>query len=122
MLLVEDDAPVRDATRLLFTVEGYRVTAVASVGEALRMTRNGEAPDVLVTDYHLGDGETGIQVIAAVRDVLRAPVKSILITGDTSTAVRELPKDPHLRIASKPIKAEELIALMKDLLATGPLA
>lgn len=116
VLLVEDDAPVRDATRLLFTVEGYRVTAVDSLAEALRVTRGGEVPDILVTDYHLRDGETGTQVIAAVRDALDAPVKSVLITGDTSTAVRELPRDPCLRIASKPVKAEELIALMKDLL------
>jgi PAS domain S-box-containing protein len=120
VLLVEDDAPVRDATRLLFTVEGYRVTAVASLDEALRAARSGEAPDLLVTDYHLRDGETGTQVIAAVRDALHTPVNAVLITGDTSTAIRDLPRDPHLRVASKPINAEQLIALMKDLLAQSP--
>ena len=48
-------------------------------------------------------------------------MKSVLVTGDTSTAIRGLPKDPYLRIASKPINAEELIALMRDLLDTATL-
>ena len=121
VLLVEDDASVRDATRMLFSVEGYRVTAVASLAEAMHVARDGEAPDILVTDYHLGDGQTGTQVISAVRAALEMAVRSVLITGDTSTAIREIPRDPHLRIASKPINAEELIALMRDLLAPSPL-
>lgn len=122
VLLVEDDAGVRDATRMLFTVEGFRVTAVASLNEAVQAARSDGAPDILVTDYHLRDGETGTQVISAVRGTLDTELRSVLITGDTSTAIRELPCDANLRVASKPIKAEELIALMKDLLAPSPAA
>jgi PAS domain S-box-containing protein len=116
VLLVEDDAAVRDATRLLLKVEGYRVTAVASLTEALQKLRDMEGVDLLVTDFHLRDGETGIQVIAALREALQFPLKAVLITGDTSTAMKELPRDPHLRMASKPIRAEELLAIMKALL------
>ena len=69
-----------------------------------------------MTDYHLSDGETGTQVIAAVRDALHTPVNAVLITGDTSTAIRDLPRDPHLRVASKPINAEQLLSVLEDLL------
>jgi two-component system, sensor histidine kinase len=72
--------------------------------------------DLLVTDFHLRDGETGIQVIAALRDALNCHLKAVLITGDTSTAMKELPRDPHVRMASKPIRAEELLAIMRALL------
>jgi PAS domain S-box-containing protein len=116
VLLVEDDAAVRDATRLLLKVEGYRVTAVASLAEALQKVRDMNGVDLLVTDFHLRDGETGIQVIAALRAALQFPLKAVLITGDTSTAMKELPRDPHLRMASKPIRAEELLAIMRALL------
>ena len=119
VLLVEDDMAVRDATRLLLKVEGYQVVAVASLAEALQRVREAEGIDLLVTDYHLGEGETGLQVIAAVRDTLKAPVKSVLITGDTSSAIRDLPRDPYFRVASKPIKAEELLTLLRSLLATA---
>lgn len=116
VLLVEDDPAVRDATRMLLKAEGYRVTAVASLADALQKARQ-ENIDLLVTDYHLGEGETGIQVIAALREILGFALKAVLLTGDTSTAVRDLPRDTCFRVASKPIKAEELLTLLRALLA-----
>jgi PAS domain S-box-containing protein len=115
VLLVEDDVAVRGATRLLLKVEGYEVTAVESLTEALLHARAGI--DMLITDYHLRDGETGIDLITAIRETLGRPLKSILITGDTSSAMKNMPRDPHLRIASKPIDADELLTLLRALLA-----
>ena len=116
VLLVEDDKSVRDATRLLLAVEGYQVTGVATIAEALRhATSNGI--ELLVTDYHLANGETGTAVISALRESLGTHLKAVLITGDTSAAVQELPRDPYMRIASKPIQADELLTLMRALLA-----
>lgn len=116
LLLVEDDLGVRDATRLLLKVEGYEVIAVGCLVEALAKAREVDGVDLLVTDYHLRDGETGIQVIAALREALGTPLKAVLITGDTSAAIKELPHDSNLRVASKPIKAEELLGIIKTLL------
>jgi len=116
VLLVEDDLPVRDATRMLLKAEGYRVIAVESLAHALQKARQ-ESIDLLVTDYHLGGGETGLQVIAALREIWGFALKAVLMTGDTSSAVRELPRDTYLRVASKPIKAEELLTLLRELLA-----
>jgi two-component system, sensor histidine kinase len=116
ILLVEDDAAVRDATRMLLTVEGYHVTAVGSLEAALRHVREGNGVDLLVTDYHLSNEETGTQVISALRAILGISLNAVLTTGDTSSAIQDLPRDPHLRIASKPIQADELLTLLKSLL------
>jgi two-component system, sensor histidine kinase len=118
VLLVEDDHAVRDATRMLLTVEGYRVTAVSSNAEALRSVREEGTPDLLITDYHLADGELGTQVIATLRESLGTDVKAVLVTGDTSALVKQMSGNPHLRIASKPINAEELLAMLTALLAS----
>ena len=118
VLLVEDDAGVRDATRMLLSVEGYRVSAVASLQEALRSAREQGAPDLLITDYHLSGGELGTQVIAALRADVSAEVRAVLVTGDTSTVIKHMPNDPRLRIASKPIDAEQLLSVLKELLGT----
>jgi PAS domain S-box-containing protein len=118
VLLVEDDAGVRDATRMLLSVEGYRVSAVASLQEALRNAREQGAPDLLITDYHLSGGELGTQVIAALREAVSAEVRAVLVTGDTSTVIKHMPNDPRLRIASKPIDAEQLLSVLKELLGT----
>ena len=102
---------------MLLNVEGYRVSAVASREEALRSAREEGAPDLLITDYHLGNGELGTEVLAALRENLRTEVKAVLVTGDTSTVVKHMSHDPGLRIASKPIDAERLLTVLKELLS-----
>ena len=117
VLLVEDDASVRDATGMLLRVEGYRVTAVASLSEAVRAAAE-RPPELLVTDYHLGNRELGTEVIAALRDRVSPDLKAILLTGDTSAAIKEMRSDPNLRILSKPVNAEELLRLLRALLTS----
>jgi two-component system, sensor histidine kinase len=116
VLLVEDDPGVRDATRMLLRVEGYQVTAVASLAEALTSTQQQGAPDLLITDYHLRDGELGTQVIAAMRQSLHSELKAVLVTGDTSTVVKHMPDDSRLRVVAKPIEAEQLLGVLGELL------
>jgi PAS domain S-box-containing protein len=116
LLLVEDDPGVRDATRMLLKVEGYRVIAVSSLTEALEKVLEAREIDLLVTDYHLNNGETGTQVIEALRERLGGSLRAVLMTGDTSSAIKDLPRDPYLRIASKPIKPDELLAVLRSLL------
>jgi PAS domain S-box-containing protein len=117
LLLVEDEPGVRNAMRMLLSLEGYQVTAVGSADEAMARLRAGESFDLLVTDFHLGDGQTGTQVISAARELRGAALRAILVTGDTSSAVRELQVDENLRITSKPINSSELLQLVKTLLA-----
>jgi PAS domain S-box-containing protein len=117
VLLVEDDRSVRDATRMLLRVEGFRVSAVCSLAEAQQTARETSDIDLLVTDYHLGGSETGTQVLALLREQLGRPLKAVLITGDTSSAFRDLTVDELVRVASKPIKADELLVMIRELLA-----
>jgi two-component system CheB/CheR fusion protein len=117
VLLVEDDEAVRRATSMLLELEGYRVTLVTSLREAIQHVQAGNRVDLLISDYHLNEGETGTQVIAALREILGVTLKAVLMTGDTSSAIKQLPGDRYLRITSKPIKADELLALLRALLA-----
>lgn len=117
VLLVEDDASVRDATRLLLKSEGYLVATAANLSEALERAIAMPQLDLILTDYHLRAGETGMQVIAAVRARTGRAIRAVLVTGDTSSAVNEFTADPYLRLASKPIKAEVLLEILKELLS-----
>jgi PAS domain S-box-containing protein len=116
VLIVEDDPAVVNATRMLLELEGYRVTSAASVAGALERCREDADIDLLISDYHLKDGEVGTDAIKVVRDALRHELPAILVTGDTSSAVKELNLDERLRITSKPVDAEELLRLLGELL------
>jgi PAS domain S-box-containing protein len=117
VLLVEDDAAVREATGMLLKAEGYRVRAASSIGEALRSA--GEIPDLdlLVTDYHLCNGKKGTEVIDVLRGIRGATFRAVIMTGDTSSAIRQLPPDPYLRVTHKPVKADELLRVLSELLS-----
>ncbi|HVW71502.1 MAG TPA: PAS domain S-box protein [Steroidobacteraceae bacterium] len=117
VLLVEDDPAVRSATRMLLKVEGYRVFTAGGLAEALAVAREHPGLELLVTDFHLSNNETGTQVVASLRAALGRPLKVVLITGDTSAEVGNLRGDATVRLARKPIHADELLSLMKSLLA-----
>jgi len=120
ILLVEDEPGVRNAMRMLLKIEGYEVIAAAGAAEALERLR-AEDFDLLVTDFHLEAGRTGTQVIAAARERHGPGFKAILVTGDTSAAIREfqgdMQDDACLRVASKPINSDELLGQVRALLA-----
>jgi DNA-binding NtrC family response regulator len=103
---------------MLLRTENYEVTAVASLAEALSAASDGTRSfDVVITDYHLGNGETGMQVIAGLRARLGESLRVVLVTGDTSSAMHELPRDPLMRLASKPMEADQLLELLRELAA-----
>lgn len=115
ILLVEDDAGVRNATRLLLRSADYDVITAESRADALRRLDQDPRLDLLVTDFHLGDG-SGVEVIAYARERLGSGLPAILLSGDTSAHMRELAHDDRWRIASKPLQAERLLALIEELL------
>jgi len=118
ILLIDDDPGVLKATRLLLEVEGYRVT----VGRTLADTRAAVAKhadiQLLISDYHLSEGESGGAVIDLVRETLPR-VEVILMTGDTSQGLRQVSSSDRICVASKPIEADALLGMMKRLLTHG---
>lgn len=116
VLVVEDDPAVMNATRMLLRVEGYRVTSAVSPAEALQAAREHGDIELLITDYHLGGERTGTDVIASLRAALGPELPAVLVTGDTSSAIKELPHDQRVRVISKPMNADQLIEVMRDLL------
>src|SRR5215472_17545419 len=86
ILIVEDDPGVLGAMRRLLKLEGYRVLAAPSVAEALSLVRQNDDVRLLITDFHLADGELGTDAIRTIRAACGRLLKAVLITGDTSCA------------------------------------
>jgi len=66
ILIVDDDAPLRDMLTRSFTREGHRTTAVADGEEALAMAES-ERFDVVLLDVALGPGPSGYDVCRTIR-------------------------------------------------------
>jgi len=115
--LLEDDPDVRNATRMLLATEGYAVVTAASLAEARQRLHESGGTDLLVTDFHLAAGETGVEVISRLREESGTTLKAVLLTGDSSSAVRDLAQDPDLRLVSKPVQAEAFLEIVREQLA-----
>jgi two-component system CheB/CheR fusion protein len=117
ILVVEADPSVREMLNLLFTSEKYRTAAVADGKQAVALARGTIKPDIVVADYSLPNGMTGLQVITRVREALGSELPAVILTGDISTgAMREITQRGCVQ-RYKPVRAEELIHLIQSLLA-----
>jgi signal transduction histidine kinase len=112
VMVVEDDALVLSAICSLLEIVGYRVTGVASIGEAQKLAHNQNDISLLITDFHLANGELGTEVIRSIRSVLGRDVKAVLLTGDTSSRVQIIARENDAFLMSKPINADEFFGLL----------
>jgi len=105
ILVVDDDAQVRFGTEELLRQWGCHATGVASL-EAVQATLERELrfPDAIVTDYRLGEGRTGLDVIAAVRSYTGEETAAVIVTGEEGVDTASL-GHPAIR---KPVSASEL--------------
>ena len=113
VLLVEDDALVRECLREVLDDLGGQVSAAASAAEALERMAVEGVPDVLVTDLQLGPGLNGLALIAAARQQWPG-VRAVLISG---TDMEEPALDPGDRFLRKPFDVDALARAVSELIA-----
>jgi len=112
--LVEDNIMVREALVHALLDAGHEVVAAAT-GAALRAELGDLPPDIVVSDYRLAHGETGFDVVTAVRAAMGAKLPAILITGDTDPKLMRGMADRGIVVLHKPIDLELLQAHLEDL-------
>ena len=120
ILLAEDDRSVADAWSLLLRAEGYRVVVADSAAAALAAARGLDVPPVLmISDYHLQDGSTGVEAVDVVRAYFGADLPAFIVSGDTSKVVDDARRLPNSRVMSKPVHSDELLSLAEDAARSG---
>ena len=121
VLIVEDDAAVRDLLELTLDSEGHR-TATAPDGPAALdlVARRVIQPDIILADYNLPGGMDGLQVAAALRLKFRRPIPVIILTGDIATGTSRAIVGHGCVPLNKPIKPATLSRAIQDLLPASP--
>lgn len=117
ILLIEDDDAVRAATDFYLRAVGHTSIATASISHAERAVQAAERlPDLIISDYHLNQGETGIDAITRLRAITQRSLPALLLSGDTSAAVRDLAQMQACRVLNKPVDIKELSLAIAELL------
>lgn len=115
VLLVEDNPAVCRATKLLLETVGYKVTTAESLSRALECALDSSDLDYLVTDYHLGGGDSGKDVVLSVRAMRGPDFKTVVMSGDTSSAVHAFDGYDHLCWVGKPVDPAQLLSVLENL-------
>jgi signal transduction histidine kinase/CheY-like chemotaxis protein len=77
-------------------------------------------PDVIISDYHLRNGKTGIELIAHLRSALTMRVPAFLMSGDTNPApLREADANGY-SLLHKPVDPAALRAMLIQILKKQP--
>lgn len=119
ILVVDDEAPVRQFLRLGLTGHGYRVLEASTGEEALQMA-SAHVPDAILLDLGLPDLD-GVRIAERVRAWGRMPIIVLSARGQEEQKVAALDAgaDDYL---TKPFGFEELLARLRATLrrATRP--
>ena len=112
VLVVDDDADIRDMIAQALELEGWRVVGAANGEEALRAARQGPRPDVILLDLMM-PVMNGWEFMDAQReDAALATIPVVLISGDE----RLKEKAGKARVAGflkKPMDLVELLAVVE---------
>jgi two-component system, cell cycle sensor histidine kinase and response regulator CckA len=117
ILVVEDDAGVRELAVLLLTEAGYEVTPAASAEEGLRRAR-ARTPDLLLTDVVMADASGGELALRLREEAPDLPI--LFMSGYTDDVVtRHLVRERRLAFLAKPFTRGTLLDAVR---AALPLA
>ncbi len=117
ILMVEDEEPLRGLLAEVLEKEGHTVITMSDAKSALAWASGAaSAPDLLLTDYDLHGGRSGLKLAQDLPDVLGTSVPTIILTGDITTeTLKSIAASPCHQI-TKPVMPEVLLATISDLI------
>jgi len=110
VLVVDDDAAVRDGMRVLLEVLGCDVQTAGSTSAAISLATS-HKPDLALVDLRLRDHDSGLNTIDRLRH-LYPGLPAIIISGDTAPDRLQKARKAGIPILSKPVLVEPLKGAM----------
>jgi len=117
LLVIDDQRTILAGMQAM--LEGWGCTAAVAVSgdEALDLLGHlPRPPDLVIADYHLEAGTTGITEICRIRRTLGRKVPGIVITANQTPTVQALVKQHGFWLLRKPLNPAQLRALLTQLL------
>jgi CheY-like chemotaxis protein len=122
ILVIDDEAAIRDAMHSLLTSWGYAVIAAGSAAEMLAsLAQCPKRPDMIICDYRLRGEENGIDVVRQLQSECNEAIPAMLITGDTAADRLLEAQASGLLLLHKPVPNGKLRAAIVNLMAASDL-
>ena len=99
---------LRDRLGMVARVAGGTAEALAMMGE--------EPPDVVIADFNLDNGDTGLQAIRALRAAAGQAVPAIIVSARREPEIDRACLELGVPMLEKPLRPEELQAMLQGML------
>jgi signal transduction histidine kinase/CheY-like chemotaxis protein len=117
IVVIDDDPLVLEGMGGLFRSWGCRVVTGGAEGAVLSgLAAYDHPPDVIISDYHLPGGKTGIEIVERLRSVLSAHIPAFLISGDTDPEALRDARANGYHLLHKPVDPMALRAMLSQVL------
>jgi len=116
ILVVDDEADVREATRRLLSQWGCIVVATDSAAGAQRAYAGRSGPEAMLVDFRLGDGVDGLETIAVLRRAFGSATPAVLVSGESGELELSRIQASGTLLLHKPLPPARLRSLLAHLL------
>jgi signal transduction histidine kinase/CheY-like chemotaxis protein len=114
IVVVDDEATNRDAVRDALLAAGCHVVTAANGDEALaQLQAHLRSPDLILTDFRLGDSGNGLDVIRRLRAHYDEPIAALIVTADTDASLLSEAAALGAGLLHKPAGLQRLMAALK---------
>jgi two-component system, sensor histidine kinase len=114
-VIVENDKSIAAGMITLLRQWGCEPKAVRNFSEASDLA-GGPAPDIIIADYHLDSGETGLKSVRLLRNVFGESLPAIVLTADRTPDVAAAVAAANCELMLKPVKPAQMRSLIVHLL------
>ncbi len=115
VLCIDNEASVLAGMKALLEGWGCIVSTARDENSALESLRK-HIPDLVIADYQLDDGVTGLQLVEALNMAANRDFPVLVITANNTEDIRRLTEQQGHMFMAKPVKPARLRALMSSLL------
>jgi CheY-like chemotaxis protein len=120
VVVVDDEPDVLEAIRSVLESWGCTVLGAPSGDDALARLASDPAPlDLVIADYRLAGGESGLDVVARVRRAARADTAALIVTAETGRDGLGALRRSGIAFLNKPVPPHRLRAALDHLLAAA---
>ncbi|MFM5536141.1 NahK/ErcS family hybrid sensor histidine kinase/response regulator [Aeromonas veronii] len=116
VLCIDNERDILTAMSTLLGRWGCEVRCAVDLAEAEALVAQGFVPRLVLSDYHLDDGKTGLEALAALQRVCGDELGGIIISADRKSELQAQIRERGYGYICKPVKPLKLRALMNSLL------
>jgi len=119
ILFIDDEEDTRVAMSYVLRDLGHKVLLADSLESALKAIIESDITlDLIISDYRLREGKTGVTAILRIREELNQDVPALIMTGDTAAVslkdISDLGVDVIHKLSPQTVTTEKITSILKN--------